>query len=248
MKAVKRFKDLLFSKRPELMEGIFGRSSRFVAPPGGMQTTNERRRVRSTDSHDRKPIERVLATEGVHRHELPKPDHVSVLPDKTRASNTKPQGAAPESVQTHEREEHEQRQTRGSLVDRSRSQTPGQGEHAKGQAHDPLTDLLFLDIGASSEAPPAESPMEYVLSESPGAVDINVYETAYEEEIQKILARRGKAPTIYLTRRVEGNKAIREHESVIGNNSDAGRGGLAGLVQRAKEQMDKEGESGEEAS
>jgi calcium/calmodulin-dependent protein kinase kinase 2 len=86
----------------------------------------------------------------------------------------------------------------------------------KGQAHDPLKDQLFLRIGPStfsglptehdddsSFVPDEDS---YVVSESPGAADVDIYETAYRDEIERILARakeQEKEPQVYLTRRVD---------------------------------------------
>lgn len=47
-----------------------------------------------------------------------------------------------------------------------------------------------------------------IVSESPGAADIDIYETAYQEEIDRIKSRsdelRAPAPTLYLTRRIDG--------------------------------------------
>lgn len=47
-----------------------------------------------------------------------------------------------------------------------------------------------------------------IVSESPGAAEIDIYETAYREEIERIrkrsLTREGSHPRVYLTRRVEG--------------------------------------------
>lgn len=235
MKAVKRFKDLLFKKRP--MEGMFGRSSRFVAPPEDFRPATEHRKAHSTERHDRKPTERFLATEGVH-HELDVSDKIVVSPRHTETMNPADTQHTPEATQSSRK----QRSTHSPKIGATHTvtHTASQSEHLKGQAHDPLTDFLFLDVGANSEHPSEEPGADHMLSESPGAVDINVYETAYEEEMKKILERRGREPTIYLTRRVEGNKAIREHQSVINHPS---MGGLAGLVQRAKEAEEKKRES-----
>jgi [calcium/calmodulin-dependent protein kinase] kinase len=49
-----------------------------------------------------------------------------------------------------------------------------------------------------------------IISESPGASEIDIYETAYREEIERIkkrsLARRDTGTTVYLTRRVESRR------------------------------------------
>ncbi|KGQ00952.1 CAMKK/CAMKK-META protein kinase [Paracoccidioides lutzii Pb01] len=50
-----------------------------------------------------------------------------------------------------------------------------------------------------------------IVSESPGAADIDIYETAYTEEVERIrkhsLARHAPTPKVYLTRRVEGKES-----------------------------------------
>lgn len=60
-----------------------------------------------------------------------------------------------------------------------------------------------------------------IVSESPGAAEIDIYETAYRQEIERIrersIPRRGTAPKMYLTRRVEGKddvmRLVQENEA-----------------------------------
>lgn len=90
----------------------------------------------------------------------------------------------------------------------------------KGHAHDPLEDHLYLYVGPSTFSGESDAqghdtsfnPEEdFFVSESPGAADIDIYETAYRDEIEKIRARlqeEGKEgeesePVIYLNRRVD---------------------------------------------
>ncbi|KAJ9615866.1 hypothetical protein H2200_001943 [Cladophialophora chaetospira] len=87
----------------------------------------------------------------------------------------------------------------------------------KGQAHDPLEDQLYLYIGpstfsgvsAASDSDGTFVPGEEdgpIVSESPGAADVDIYETAYRDEIERIMARaqkEQKEPNVYLTRRVD---------------------------------------------
>lgn len=85
----------------------------------------------------------------------------------------------------------------------------------RGHAHDPLEDLLYLRIGPSTFAGhstqvdgEAYTPDDdlYMVSESPGAADVDIYETAYRDEIERILARaeeNNQEPQVYLTRRVD---------------------------------------------
>lgn len=122
------------------------------------------------------------------------------------------------------------------------------------------------------------------MSESPSAVDIDVYERAYQDEIARILeaqkrreqemgmeeggggagegegvgvrvgregrdgaAGRMRRPTLYLTRRVEGVKAIRENEFIFDTarlGTEVLKVGFAKLVEKAS--MVGEGEGEEE--
>ncbi|KAI5248170.1 Pkinase-domain-containing protein [Aureobasidium subglaciale] len=231
MKAVKRFKKLLFHKRPELMDGLFGRASRIVAPPGSIETKH--RRTRSSDADDRKPIERVLAAEGIH-HEIVVSDEMVCSPGEMDEPGTQ---STPEGV---EHEKHADKEAQQDSVDRA-LETPN-----KGHAQDPLSETTYLGIGTGSDSPsaytseeiPDSGPPAHVVCESPGAVDDNFFEQAYQEEMQRIHTRRGRTPTIYLTRRVEDNKSIAEHESIIRDTSKPTPGGAkskwAGLTSKVR--------------
>jgi calcium/calmodulin-dependent protein kinase kinase 2 len=108
-----------------------------------------------------------------------------------------------------------------SPTDPDRARSYDEAGH-RGHAHDPLEDHLYLYIGPStfSEAsgnadrratftPDGEEDDGPIVSESPGAADIDIYETAYRDEIERIRKRckeEGKdeeEPTVYLTRRVD---------------------------------------------
>ncbi|KEQ80726.1 Pkinase-domain-containing protein [Aureobasidium pullulans EXF-150] len=217
MKAVKRFKKLLFRKRPELMDGLFGRASRIVAPPGSIETKH--RKTRSSDADDRKPMERVLAAEGIH-HDIVVSDDMVCSPGEMDESNSM-HTETPDDV---EHAQHADKDAQQESVDRALEEP-----HIKGHAHDPLSETTYLGIGTGSNSPSAytsdeiqdDKPIEHIVCESPGADDSNFFEQAYQEEMQRIHSRRGREPTIYLTRRVENIKAIAEHESVIRDSSQA---------------------------
>lgn len=87
----------------------------------------------------------------------------------------------------------------------------------RGHARDPLKEQLFLYIGPStfsgtssyteddSGFMPSDDTVP-IVSESPGAADVDIYETAYRDEIERIMARakeQNKEPNVYLTRRVD---------------------------------------------
>lgn len=113
-------------------------------------------------------------------------------------------------------------------------------EGTRGHARDPLEEAFpYLFIGPStytgsdpedidmernadqSETFRSDEPLETslagdevipIVSESPGAADFDIYETAYRQEIARIrkltLAREGTLPKVYLTRRVEDKDEV----------------------------------------
>ena len=102
---------------------------------------------------------------------------------------------------------------------RTRKAWPRRASEAgqRGHARDPLGDHLYLFIGPSTYSAPGSDwdrrssfvPNENdvpIVSESPGAADVDIYETAYRDEVERILARakeEEKEPNVYLTRRMD---------------------------------------------
>lgn len=90
-----------------------------------------------------------------------------------------------------------------------------------------------------SDTPLSDEPLETslagdaaipIVSESPGAAEFDIYETAYRQEVARIrkltLARQGTLPKVYLTRRVEGKDEVLrliEHGSLGTNDETAAR-------------------------
>ncbi|PLB51822.1 kinase-like protein [Aspergillus steynii IBT 23096] len=121
-----------------------------------------------------------------------------------------------------------------SLSRASSATTKRSVEGTRGHARDPLEEEFpFLFIGPSTytgSAQPVDdddTDMEYVcdepdrisdaeaepiVSESPGAAEFDIYETAYRQEIERIrernVPRQGTVPKVYLTRRVEGRDDV----------------------------------------
>lgn len=265
MKAVKRFKHLLFRKRPDRNEGILGGNSRLVAPPQAIRDGQSQ----SVDAHDRKAMDKVLVTPGEDKDvqagdDLQKPprwmDDLAVRsPSGTDAEGSAERKAGETEAHLKQRlESHNHHSARASdarvqrLSHDDRSHTYPPEDHAKGHAHDPLTDTLFLDIGANADEAAEQEDTSYpVVSESPPAVDTDIYEQAYQDEMKRIMEHRGQDASMYLTRRVEHSHDIRSHSNIVkdATESAAGRfkglaakgasdggGGLATLVEQAKEQ------------
>ena len=217
MRAVKRFKRLIGRKRPHLMNSFFGRDSRIVAPPHSTHTTPDATESRSVDAHDRRPMEQALTREGVHRN-IPINDDLEKLPagmDRiVKIASRSPGEESPPVI--YPSKPQETRNLRGLDF-------PSE-ESAKGHAHDPLKDTLYLDIGVDPDTPEGHGdPGNPVLSESPSGVDTNIYEQAYQDEIERVLQRRGRAASMYLNRRVEHRDDLRSYTSFLDQPKEAAK-------------------------
>ena len=255
MKAVKAFKRLLERRRPGRMSEILGRDTRLVQPPLSMLRDEKEkvhnRPARSVDTADRKPIESVLAAEGIHKDiDLSNLEngfsHKQNAVVATLGDNKSPQSFnCHESVSSPTSPTHKRNFNAQPKEHRPKPSTVD--DHGKGHAHDPLQDHLFLAVGPYGSDEPPDPP---AVSESPGAAETNIYETAYSEEIERIRSRSGTGTTLYLTRRVEEKRQFKDDENLVGRESggeDPPKGGLStilGLVKR----KEKKKEDAEKAS
>ncbi|ROT38511.1 calcium/calmodulin-dependent protein kinase [Sodiomyces alkalinus F11] len=89
---------------------------------------------------------------------------------------------------------------------------------------------LFLGVGtganddfAANPAPPVDA----VVSESPTNVDFDVYDRAYEVDVERIMARRARRPTLYLNRLVEEREPFQAISDVVEGQQQRGEGKLA---------------------
>ncbi|KAF2156052.1 Pkinase-domain-containing protein [Myriangium duriaei CBS 260.36] len=239
-KAVKSFKKLLNRKRPEILDGFLGHPSRFVAPPASMDCNRIRRKSRSQDTFDRRPVETVLAVEGVH-HKLHVGESDIVTPEAQESPVPLP---SVERIQKRLVQSPESEPTSSTATSSSHTPTRHRGsrnfspdDSGRGHAHDPLRDTLFLNIGAGADTA-AGADLTATVCESPGGVDESIFEKAYEEELERIIDREGKSATMYLTRRVEHKDELRQREGVVDHKRAAtAGGGLAAVVRRAKAQV-----------
>ena len=215
MRAVKRFKRLVSRKRPHLMDGFFGRDSRIVTPPLSTRTTSDMSASRSVDAHDRRPLEQAITREGIHRT-IPISDELEKLPagmDRICKVSSHPEGEGGPTV-IYPSKSQVARDIRG--VDFPSEET------AKGHARDPLKDTLYLDIGVNPDIPDGHGDSEHpVLSESPSAVETNIYEQAYQDELDRVLQQRGRDASMYLNRRVEHRDDLRSYTSILDQPKEA---------------------------
>lgn len=249
MKAVKRFKNAIAHKRPLQMEGILERGARMVQSPQSIsrpEHASPLHKTRSVDTHDRKPIEAALVAEGVHRDieftgfntPLDRPDSAiafsptsPVTPTKNRLkSNSQSDSTSPISpkrvLDAHPQDHRSSSATQPRPIEKPNS-------HGKGHAHDPLTDHLFLAVGPGGSD---EIPDPPAVSESPPAAEVNIYETAYHEEIERIREKQGKQATLYLTRRVDKKKEYQDDVYMVGIDHEApvAKSGFAKILDLAR--------------
>lgn len=210
------------------MSSILGDSGegRFSLPPTQLDAGKKlqhgmEHRSQSLNLDDRKATESALVAEGVHRDFSVKfgPETTSPLANvTTRDSNSDSgddeYGVALTRLQTAFNKAvgpNELPPFRSSVYHARTTDDVGR----RGHAHDPLEDQLYLRIGPSTFAGHSTqvdgngfTPEDdvYMVSESPGAADVDIYETAYRDEIERIMAlaeQNNQEPQVYLTRRVD---------------------------------------------
>jgi len=108
--------------------------------------------------------------------------------------------AAGEGLELSEDKQHAQDAAR--LVEERMTFLRKQGSRGeKGHAHDPTdTEPLFLGIGTGGRDDFQHEPPALVVSDSPTAVDFNIYDNAYKSEIKRIQSQRRKGnQKLYMT-------------------------------------------------
>ena len=246
MKAVKRFKNSIAHKRPVHMDGILGRESRIVQPPLSMLNPGKisaSHKARSLDTDDRNPIETALASEGVHRDINVDSFNPKPPPEKKDSAVS---FSAEHSFESPSPSQHD---SNAPITPKSTLKAHPSDHHphtptGKGQAHNPLDDHLFLAIGPSGTDTPPDCP---TVSESPGAVETNIYEKAYQDEVERIREKQGRETTLYLTRRVEGRKEWAEDQGLVKGEKGSGMWGkVLGMARGKAEEGDGERKGEEE--
>lgn len=216
------------------MSSILGDSGegRFSLPPTQLSAGKKLQqgmdhRSQSLNTDDRKATETALVSEGVHRDLS-----VKFGPESTSQSALRSPLARAATAASNSDSDDDEDAVALTRLQTAFNENVGPNAlppfrssvyHARtiddrgrrGHAHDPLEDQLYLRIGPSTFAGhstqvdgDAFTPDDdvYMVSESPGAADVDIYETAYRDEIERILARAEKnnqEPQVYLTRRVD---------------------------------------------
>ncbi|KAK0291772.1 hypothetical protein LTR91_008279 [Friedmanniomyces endolithicus] len=205
MKAVKRFKEILHRKRPSSVQGLFGRSSRVVAPPGTIGGSQ----VRSGRSQEREKAT-PQSSSGGQQDDVANADFGNESERQQHRAQGMEPGIEQRELAAKDHEPETNKDERRTTHHENDQRTPRAEDHAKGHAHDPLTDTLFLDVGPGGAyvlegeeggeeldhggvgTEMENSAPQHVISESPPEVATNIYETAYQEEIKRILSEREK--------------------------------------------------------
>lgn len=212
-----------------------GEESHFVQPPLSINESGAYDLSRDRKKHKSEASIQTRSSETVRGIDSPHVD-ASSTPDSTTADNTKSRPSAFALLAENPSRTTSRSRVPGlTTVDTPPCQsseigTPSKGsmyDGTRGHARDPLEEEHpYLYIGPSSfsthtapdpppdgeeDLPPVDINSTPIVSESPSAADIDIYETAYREEIERIRNRTRTshfpAPKVYLTRRVDGGKS-----------------------------------------
>jgi [calcium/calmodulin-dependent protein kinase] kinase len=211
---------LLAKKYPERKEALFGDMSRFVQPPEQIERSDSQRRAQSLDLKYRNPLKdspsgsisaHDEASESVAKN-IPIKETVdtSITTEDPDAESEAPRSESPKRQLEDISEDSKPKRRTGSQESNSSANS---GE--RGHAHDPLEDEpLWLGIG-TGESDLLSPPEDEIVAESPGAVDFNIYEKAYQQEVERIRKAQGEGALVYLTRRVESNKFSKGDKNMV---------------------------------
>jgi [calcium/calmodulin-dependent protein kinase] kinase len=261
MKAVKKFKGLVDDRRKSPMgfQSVFDKAVRTVRSPEttlhnfqhpftqqneAKERPNMLHASKSLDLDDRRPIESALSAQGVH-HDLKLRESVKAMDNRVNSS----------MVSTGD-QPADQPRSAGTTISNDIPRMDSFGE--KGHAHDPLEEQpLFLGIGAGDaiESDTVDTPAANLVAESPTAAEFSIYDTAYEQEVERIRAAQGSTAKVYLTRRVDSKKKYTADDNMIKvpklAETFGAHTGFKSLIDRAKDKEDKtlgKGKDGNETS
>jgi [calcium/calmodulin-dependent protein kinase] kinase len=237
MRAVQKFKALIDQKRPAILSTALGKGIRTLHPSENVvgQSEPALHKSRSSDLDDRRRVETALASEGVHHDTLPQGANLG-RGMGSRMTSSVTMIDAPTDSEEHR---HGHIISGGELPGHPEAHRQESGE--RGHAHDPLDEVpLFLGIGTGGNDSLDALPKD-IVAESPTAAEFSIYDTAYQQEVDRIRAAQGKTATVYLTRRVDSKKEYKEDENMVDAPSAAEvksslpHQGFKGLLDKARE-------------
>ena len=255
MKAVKRFKNAIARRRPPGLDSILGKETRLVQPPMSMSISNSEKpplfhKNRSMDNDDRRPIERALVAEGVHRDidlnsyqgriENRDDTTVAFAPEPPKRSSTNIYKGHESASPTHDKRDLEADPGAHRAISHAATFPHAMPHEGRGQAHDPLSDHLYLNLGPGGSSRPPSPP---AVSESPPAAGTDIYETAYRREVERIRASQGRSATLFLTRRVEQMEDYMKDQDLIKSedvSASKSMSGLSKVIAAARSKAEKD--------
>ncbi|KAI9779276.1 MAG: hypothetical protein M1816_003639 [Peltula sp. TS41687] len=226
MRAVKKFKYLVSSKGQQEEPGRMLEERRQAQSPRSMSLSHSApvpRKAKSVDTYDRHAVEGALVSEGMHREIVPEDlshDHLGGKLDHSAEGRHDHDSATKVNQKISSYHDSHDQSSTGKARAPPASLHPKHSSYdrrtttGKGQAHDPREDEPpILDVGPGVP----EEGLSHVISESPIGTDINVYEEAYRQEVERIKRTQGRSATVYLTRRVDDTKLPTERKIKWGN-------------------------------
>ena len=235
MKAVSRFKTLVERKRPDIVNSILGHASRIVKPPLSMLKSESKAieaSKRPIPDRELQAARQAFVDKGdMEGAELVQ--KLDRLPAHVRTAVVS--GSKDSSPDSSALASLESPSAPAPLKKIYSDPVPFGSYPMKGHARDPLEDQLFLNIGTGPPAPDGSlgNDIALAVSESPPPVEYNVYESAYQEEVDKIYSEKGRRATVYLTRRVEKAHVIAKVQQAAAYANtwvDSAKAGAASVV------------------
>ncbi|OBT78552.1 CAMKK/META protein kinase [Pseudogymnoascus sp. 05NY08] len=204
MKAVNKFKSLLYKKHPERAGGLFGGHKQLFQPPAQMHELDfEAKHVpQRTKSKRQDHFSTITSTKSFpDEHDLP--DAVTSEPGQAteNSSTSNPLDSAAPHANNNDND-NKSRTSPPPTFTTTTTTTPSPlpSPSGRGQAHDPLDEApLYLRVGSGhADHPDTDTD---TIAQSPAAAEFNIYDKAYREEVARI---RGvsESTLVYLNRRV----------------------------------------------
>jgi len=218
MKAVKKFKALIERKRNDaqhLSESMGRKLHNFqVSSNDNIVSEPTLHKSKSVDLHERGHTKQALVVDGSHPYAFASNPQLNIKVDPAVTDDVSP-------AKDTEKNESSTPPKTYSPKPRDESETKLFDLHEKGHAHDPMDEEpLFLGIGTGGSDSP-EAPPSDIVAESPTAADFNIYDTAYQQEVERIRAAQGHTATVYLTRRVDTKREYKADENMVDAPQDA---------------------------
>lgn len=204
---------LLCKKHPERFPDLFEKHRKLVQPPAQMHESDfeAKNTPKRPQSKRQGHFETTSSTKDAGSNQETSDTPIS-HPNTPISEAKNPSGIQHQDVKLPVLISHHSDKADGSGVQASpQSESCLSG---RGQAHDPMDEEPpWLGIGAGDRESEG-SPSSESIAESPTAAEFNIYEAAYQKEVELIREARGEGAKIYLTRRIENNAEYKPNETL----------------------------------